>query len=196
MPNTYVRELLLGEDQLANQAADAKNMETRDQSARVLTGLATVMLTPQDDILSDMTSGNRILLLAGDFPGTTIKTPDTLLQGQPGTKMTSALNLYNSARIIGIDFTGQTSTALANLTAAAFPVIFQNCTFTKRQGVGGDYVVLANGAKAVFIGCFFYGAQTSGAVVNNAGAGANCGIVGCANLTGVAHVNVTNVFEV
>lgn len=195
MSNPYIRELLLGQDQLANQAADAKNMETRDQSARVLSSLATTILTPQDDITTQQTTGNRILLLAGDFPGTTIKTPDTLLQGQPGTRMTGALNLYNGARIIGIDFTGETASPLVNLTATANPVIFQNCTFTKRQGIGGDYIVMAAGAKAVFIGCTFYGAQTSGNVINNAGIATDCGVLG-ANLTGVGHVNATTIFEV
>lgn len=195
MPNPYVRELLLGQDQLANQAADAKNMETRDASARVVAGIATTVLTPQDDITTSLTTGNRILLLAGEFQGTTIKTPDTLLQGQPGASMIGPLNLYNSARVVGLDFSS-TGATLVNLTATANPVVFQNCTFNKRQGTGGSFIEMAAGAKAVFLGCVFYGAQTVGAVINNAGIAADCGVLGGANLTGIAHVNTTIVFEV
>lgn len=189
MPNPYVRELLLGSDQQANQAADAKNMETRDQSARVLSGIATAMLSPQDDVTS--ASGNRILLLAGQYPGCNLNIPDLWLSGCPGAQMTGALNLGSSGRITGIDFITQNTGPLVQITATCNPIIFYNCTFTKSQGIGGDYVTIQAGAKVVFIGCIFYGTQTAGWCVNNLGIMADCQIVGGANLTGSLHQNST-----
>lgn len=195
-PNPYIREILLGQDQLANQAADAKNMELRDQSALVISGLAQSIVTAQDDVTEPLTSDNKLMLLAGTFSGITLRKPNTTLQGQPGTTVIGPMNLYAGSTFTNIDFVGKTNLACVYLTATATPVIFQGCTFTKTQGIGGDYIVMQAGAKAIFIGCKFFGAQTTDFVVNNAGAATDAGIVGCYNGTGVSHNSATIIFEV
>ena len=150
---------------------------------------------PEDDIVEALPSGNRILLLAGSFPGATLKAPDGLLEGVPGTSFTSALNVYSNYRITGIDFSSKTILPLVNIAATSNPVIFHNCKFSKTAGVGGDYITILAGAKVIFSCCIFDGVQTSGNVVNNAGAAPDVGIIGTSNTTGIAHVNTTIIFE-
>lgn len=195
-PNPYIREILLGQDQLANQAADAKNMELRDQTALVISNLAQGIVTAQDDVAEPLTSDNRLMLLAGTFTGITLRKPNTTLLGQPGAIIVGPMNLYAGSTFTNIDFIGKSNLAIAYLTESATPVVFQGCTFTKTQGIGGDYIVMSAGAKAVFIGCKFFGNQTTDFVVNNAGLASDVGIVGCYNGTGRTYQNATIVFEV
>lgn len=192
MPSPYTRELL----EFSKDQIELKNMEIRDDLQRRVTSLASALLLPEDDIVEALPSGNRILLLAGEFPGATLRKPDGLLEGVPGTKFTSALNIYSDYRIVGVDFTSKTILPLVNVAATSNPVVFHNCKFSKTAGVGGDYVTILAGAKVIFSCCLFDGVQTSGTVVNNAGAAPDVGMIGTSNTTGVAHSNVTIVYEI
>jgi len=184
---------------------DVHNQRKRDDDQRVQASLGQQVLTPQDPVQETLTRGNAWLLGAGDHGGFNLKAPYGFLQGVPGSiiKDSNVTLEAEGLTIEGVIFLAsaqQSANAGALVSVTSGTVVFTHCLFLKPQSgtQSGDFVIIADGAKAIFIGCQFGPTQANGQyAVNHLGAVAtDVGIIGCSNKTGLAHNNVTTVFEV
>lgn len=123
---------------------------------------------------------NNSFLLSGERHTLGKEVNGTRYDGVPGCVVDKNVTdiTVDTTTIAGVDFIGQVS------LASAASVIFNNCRFART-------VAMTAGARAHFIGCYFYDAGS----VNNAGVAANAYIIGCVRKSGVAHVNVTIIAE-
>lgn len=184
---------------------DTHNQAKRDDDQRIQASLGQQILTPQDPLTEVRTTDNAWLLGSGDHGGLAIKAPNGSLIGVPGAvvKDTLATISAEGTLISGVTFqatTAQAASAARLVDVLSGTVVFTNCRFEKTLGgtTDGDFVRIADGAKAVFIGCFFGPVQTTGALcVNHLGTTAtDVGLIGTSNKTGLADANVTVVFQV
>ena len=138
---------------------------------------------------------NCVEALAVDQGGMSVQKPDTLVDCAPGAVFTKQVKVLSSCRFAGAWFKGAVADALVDVQSTTATAIFVNCRFTKTAGSNGDYVKIANGGKAHFIGCLFDGVQTANNTVNNAGVAGDVFIIGCSRKTTRANVNVTTIAE-
>lgn len=175
---------------------DARTIGNR---ADAVIGSLSEHVVAADAMLPQVAAGapRRVLLLAGDHGGLLLPADaDDVLAGLPGAFFGGRVVVRSKARFEGLEFrSADPATALVMLHTTA-RVLFINCRFVRSTQDTGDWVAMANGARASFVGCQFLGVTGAGTVVNNAGVALDAGIVGCVNLTTRAHVNVTTIFEV
>lgn len=189
---------------LKNQQTDMKRaQETRNVNADTLAQLKLV--TPGTAIREDKNDGNYFLLSAGAYTLTKLTVANTQVQGLGKVEITTTLEIDSPYSVISnVKFTssGNYLVRVKNFRRA----VFNGCTFEKPVGApasdtSGDkkcFVLVEPFGFAVFNGCLFAGPRSNGLVVVNLNplADTNVGIVGCANVTGRAHHNVTVTFEV
>lgn len=144
---------------------------------------------------------NSFQLTEGEYGGGRLLKPHTRVQGTAGSRFTRLLRLELDCVIEGVQFHSalrqvgrDNDGALVTLTAAA-RVVFRGCQFHKEASDAGDFVTIASGGKAEFIGCTFTGGDNATFCVNNAGAAGNVHILGCYRETAAAHLAVTTVTE-
>jgi len=175
--------------------AQLHDRQARGAAADVVGSLATTAVAAGQPVQERLKSGNALMLLAGSHLGFSLNKDGTRVQGQPGAGVGKLVTITGDAELEGIDFNrADVATALVEVKGTA-TVIFTNCRFIRSTADQADWVTVSAGCKAHFIGCFFLGVAAGGNVVNNAGAAANVGIIGCSNKTGRSHLNVTSIFE-
>jgi len=123
---------------------------------------------------------NNAYLLSGERHVLGTEVNGTRYDGVPGCIIDKDVTTFtvDTTTCQGMDFRGQVS------IAATASVVFTNCRFS-------NTVAMTAGARAHFVGCYFY-EQGS---VNNSGVAANAYIVGCVRKSGIANVNVTTIAE-
>jgi len=174
MPS-IVRELPITKADAADNPKEQYQQETREEIANIVDAFGLV--TDKEALRATAT---RQFVANGKFPMGAFSAATSRLSSAGGTKITKATAVSATATIISdMDFSeGITMTAAAT-------AIFNGCRFSKE-------ITMASGAKAAFVGCVFDGT----AYINNAGAAASAGIVGCLKTSSTAHVNVTTIFEI
>lgn len=175
--------------------AQLHDRQARRESASIVDGLASVAVRSGNPVQEPRKANNAVLLLNGAHVGFKLEKDGTRVDGQPGSSVGKQSSFSASATVTGVQFVrANAQDALAVLSATA-DVTFINCQFVRSTEDAADWVQIAAGGKARFIGCSFIGIAAGGTVVNNAGAAGNVGIIGCSNKTGRPHANVTVVFE-
>lgn len=175
-------------------------VEQQQQQARGAAGIGVSLLGdrvvyPGEQLLEPRVTGNSLFLLAGPHAGATLTKPNTRIVGAPGARILRLVTAQADCSFEGVTFArGDNNEARLVDIAAAATVLFHNCRFEKTASDAGEFVRLAAGARAHFVGCVFGPAMAAGNVVNNAGVAANVSIIG-SNKTGQAHVNVTILAE-
>lgn len=147
-----------------------------------INALAQQVIVAGSNVAENQPSGNGMMLLAGTHRAFTLSKNGTLLQLQPGAKTGATASFRAVASVSGGEFAAPVKIASSGV------VVFSNCQFSLSNAAA--VVVCEIGAKAVFLGCTFTGANLS-QVVDNPGATGNIRWVGCFNLTGASDGNVT-----
>lgn len=172
----------------------------REQHRRVLA--LTVFTSPGEPIKEGLISHNAVALTGGGHGGAHLEREYTELLGSSDAHIVRQVRCSSSAVITGVRFTamqrisGRNNQDALVLLDAAAKVIFQNCRFSKEDQDGGDFVTIAAGGQAVFIGCVFEGGAVATNCVNNAGLAGDVFTVGCMRTTAAAHVNTTDSAEI
>lgn len=172
------------ERELANRIT-MFNQQVRDDMARVVTAVGINGEAPSP-IEEGAIANNAITLPRGDNYGCHLRVEDTVVRGlSAGCYMTRKATLEADAVFEGIHFVSNDSNVNTLIdvrgTAAA---VFRNCTFEKRAQDTVIYITVANGAKALLVGCVFKGdTSAAGNLFDHAGAAANVQVVGCYNKT-------------
>lgn len=172
------------ERELANRIT-MFNQQVRDDMARVVTAVGINGEAPAP-IEEGSISNNAITLPKGDNYGCHLRVADTTVRGlSAGCYMTRKATAEADAVFEGIHFVSNDANvnALAEIRGTAV-VVFRNCTFEKRAQDTATYVVVANGAKALLVGCVFKGdTSAAGNLFDHSGAAGNVQVVGCYNKT-------------
>lgn len=170
---------------------DEANSQLAAQTAALAGDTAFVVAKP-GELTKALESSAVVLLAPGDHGGLTLKRAGARLIAQPGAYFSKLVEIRGDAFFDRCDFRqGATNGArLVDCTSTTARLQFLGCTFSKKNNALGDFVGIANGAKALFNGCEFGPVMVAGVVINNAGAAANVHSSG-ANFTGRAHANVT-----
>ena len=180
-------------------SADADRRIT-DRARSLTEGLADVVVVPGEAREEDRVDGERMLLLAGDHGGLRITKDETHIRCAPGAIFTRKVVIDASCKIEGARFKSSDGSnnepLLVDVIDAGATILFIGCVFEKSFHHTTAFVKVVSGARASFIGCKFLPVMDkAGTVVNNLGAAALVGIIGCSNKTTKNHVNVTGVFE-
>jgi hypothetical protein len=185
---------------------DAENRRIRESVARVVSSLGETVLLSGDVQSEAKLSGNRSFVGSGNHPGMRLGRDMTVIVGAPGAQVNRQVVVESeSGGAVNITFSGVHFTSadetnnqevLVDITTTRATVIFERCVFEKVANHATNAVNIASGSKAHFIGCTFVPTMTTtGSVVDNAGAAANVYIIGCSNMTGRTHNNVTTIAE-
>lgn len=174
------------------------NFESRDSDRRKLDAITATL--KHTDIPEESLVAYNKLSLSTKAPGLTASKPYTNIGGQVDTVSNMLCYVSGSAIIHDIHFIEDTSAKSNNrdnlvLVETTGIVLFDRCIFTRStQGV---WINILAGGQIILTNCMFTGVTGGifGCVVN-AGAAADAIINGCANLTGQAHVAVTNLAEI
>lgn len=156
---------------------DQLNQQKRDFDSYMLTTLN--VRTKKNQSPGPLAENNAFLLSSERHVlGTELN--GTRYDGVPGAIIDKDVTTFtvDATTCQGLDFRGAVS------ISAAASVIFTNCRFSAT-------VAMTAGARAHFVGCYFY-EQGS---VNNAGVPANAYIIGCVRKSGIANINVTTISE-
>ena len=139
------------------------------------------------------------VIAEGKRPGFALASNRSVTSGVPGTIIETQVTIDADAIVRNVTFVCDGNTPALVIGATA-NVVLQSCHISKEQGIqavaSDNYITVQNGGKLNIVGCMFHNAQTTGHVVNNAGAATNVDVTGCVNLTSVGHNNVTTVGEV
>lgn len=181
------------------QGADAAtrvsmfNQQLRDDIARVVSTLGISGEAPVPIVESSITN-NAITLPRGTNYGCLLQVADTVVEGlTAGCYMTRKAKLEADATFDGINFSSSESNTeeLVDIRGTSVGV-FRNCTFEKFTTDSTTFIKVANGAKALFVGCIFKGNPSiAGNLFEHAGAAGNIQIVGCYNKTTHAYGTAT-----
>jgi hypothetical protein len=131
---------------------------------------------------------NAISLATGRYGGIVATKPATQIKAVSAGSVIGALAVFKSeAEVDGLTFSnteaGNTDIdELVSLSSSA-SVMFRNCRFRKRTTASPTFVLVANGATAVFIGCVFEGGPGTGNILSHTGLATNVVLVGCSNKT-------------
>lgn len=176
-----------------------------DQKVNILFGISNNLI---DDIskIKPQGSGPNKNLLMSDTPFYLEKLVDScLLQIIQGSNYTTIFpknktiyigNDKNNSHIIieNVEFLTDLDEPILNI-ALNSKVLFKNCVFRKvvntQAATTSSYITIASGSKVSFVGCWFFGVQTNGVVVSNAGAINDVTINGGYNSTTRNHSNTT-----
>lgn len=180
---------------IGEKPLETANRNVREAAVQPVAKLGAQIADGKSPLSEALQRDNNIAALAADFGGAMLSKPDTAIQCAPGAIFSRPVTLTQSARMVGAWFKGNDGGVLANVSNAAATAIFVGCRFTKPSGANGDYITVANGARAHFIGCLFDGVQAANFAVNNAGAAGNVFIIGCSDKTTVGHNSVTVIAE-
>lgn len=178
---------------------DGENDGQIDRLFALAAGLAPLLLPAGDAYREPQRSSNEALLLAGTHYGIDTALNWGRVGGQPGATVVGQVTVTGDGIVfqgIHFDATARRPAGAQVNVEAAGRAVFIGCRFTRPADLGGAFVSIVAGGRAVFVGCTFGPAVAAGTCVNNAGAAAAVGIVGCYNATTVAHVNATVIFEV
>lgn len=178
---------------------ESENDGQLDRLFRLAKGLAPTLLQSGEPYQEQALDGNESLLLSGTYYGLDAATAWARIGGQPGATVIGQVNISGDGVVIhGVHFdaTERRPAGAQTSVSSTGRAVFVGCRFTRPTGLGGDFVSIAAGGRAVFVGCTFGPNVVSGNCVNNAGAPAAVGIVGCYNATTRPHVNATVIFEV
>lgn len=157
------------------------NRQLREASSRgSMTGRQV-----EEVIVEDRLYDNNYLLQDGSHGGISISKPNTSIMGVPGTEVSNATTIGDSARFTGVHFKKQVT-----VTSATATVIFIGCRFDTDDK---HCVEVKNGTKVIFVGCVFTNTPESTVVSNNGGVPAtpNVQAIGCSNKTSKNMGNVT-----
>lgn len=171
-------------------AVEAFNHQVRDELAALVDTIELQMAPASFD--EPLSSHNSITLSSGVHGGARFAKADTHIKAVPaGVRMTRKAAFTADAQVDGVRFTTLFITSgadsLVELTGTAV-VVFRGCTFDKAPTDAPTYITVANGAKAIFMGCSFAGTTgAAGDLFSHAGAAANIQLVGCYNRTGHAY---------
>ena len=194
MPRTFAE--LRRTDDLAAEA----DRGVRDFVSSVVGGAPhVVVLAPGEGLVETAARDNVFALLPGDHGGFTLTRTNTLVLGHAGARVRSQVVVRADCRLVGLHFlaaagrTGVLRLVDVQLTATA---LFERCRFEKAPNMAGDFVGMAAGSFAHFVGCLFGPAMGAGTfTVDNAGLAANASVVGCSRKTTLLHNNVTVLSE-
>lgn len=170
------------------------NQQLRDDITRVVDTLGISGDAPAP-IEENSIANNSVTLPRGNNYGCLLKVADTVVEAlTAGCYMTRRATLEADATFDGIHFTSSSSNIdeLVDMRGTAVGV-FRNCTFEKGNTDSNTFIKVANGAKALFVGCVFKGnPSAAGNLFDHAGAAANIQIVGCYNKTTHAYGTATS----
>jgi hypothetical protein len=174
-------------------ALDVNNQQTRDELTAAFNNLG--LLQENEAFVEEADRRNTFNLAPGEFGGATLKKTDSNIWGVAGGSTIKArLSLDGRHILDGVRFANSPENRglLVQMSADAV-VVFRSCVFERTAGDSApNWVAVANGGKAVFLGCMFLGDGTGGAIITHAGAAANVQVVGCYNGTGIAFAGVTS----
>ena len=175
---------------------DEQNDQAMDNVLSFINGLN--LKSPVDVVDDNPIGGATNSLTFGDHSVRSLKRSGTSLTGVGGgASLRVPLDLRRRHIIEGLTIkTDEEYESFPLVSVGALSVvIFRNCVFERRRGdTTQKWVDVANGGKAIFVGCMFLSSTTvsGGTVISNAGAAANVQVVGCYNGTGVAFAGVTS----
>ncbi|MAZ71763.1 MAG: hypothetical protein CMC70_01320 [Flavobacteriaceae bacterium] len=177
----------------SDESIDVNNQQSRNELTDAFNSLD--LMLDHEPFVEEKERRNYFSLAPGDFNGSIFKKPDSSIFGVAGgTTLQTALSLSSRHVIDGVRLTNSAESrgALVQLSATSV-VVFRSCVFERSGSSNAPvWVTVANGGKAVFIGCMFLGSGTGGSIITNAGAAANVQVVGCYNGTGIAFAGVTS----
>lgn len=165
---------------------DVFNHEVRDDIS-ALVGALSIEMAPST--FPEPRSGNNpVSLTKGDHGGARLVRPNTHIRAIPaGVRMTRKLVATKDCEIDGVFFTSMPNTGVVDELVdiqGVSVVVFRGCVFEKASVDEAVYVAVADGAKAILVGCIFKGnTGVVGDLFSHAGAAGNVQLVGCYNKT-------------
>ena len=177
-----IEELLRGRP----SSIEVFNHQVRDDLSQLVESL-NLQEAPAD-FEEPRGANNAITLSAWEHGGARLGKQDTQITGVPaGVRMTRALVIDADAQVNNVIFTTASTEGVAGEMVdirGTSVAVFRGCTFSKASTDEPTYIKVANGAKAIFVGCVFSGnVGASGDLFSHAGAAANVQLVGCYNKT-------------
>jgi hypothetical protein len=152
-----------------------------------------------DQFIERTTEDFGAVIGEGRRPGFSLASSRSVTSGVPGTVVDTQVTIDGTAILRNMTFICQGNQPAIVVRSTAH-CILDGCHVVKsdgtQSGATDQYIEVESGGQINIVSCMFHGSQSSGFVVNNAGAGANADVTGCVNLTGRAHNNVTVVGEV
>tara|TARA_R100001594_G_scaffold62636_4_gene97009 strand:- start:588 stop:1199 length:612 start_codon:yes stop_codon:yes gene_type:complete len=180
---------------------ESNDIAHSDQVSEVVSSFST--LSPGSVLEEVQTSSNSYNLVTGKYGAFEHSAPHGSVRGVvSGAVFGKKCKVSAHAVITGVTFTDDGSGSDAELvhveSADGLPVgvSFISCAFIRSSTSPAEHVLVDSGNKVIFIGCTFRGkSQSSGNVINNAGAAGNVQAIGCFNFTAESNLgaNVTNV---
>lgn len=189
---------------LFRPAATPEESNDQSQSDQISDQVAQMGILLNGSVLpEERLEGNSFNLVQGAYGAFDHATDHNSIRGLvSGATFSKRCKVSGHATISGVTFTDEGSDPEAELVHVSIPtgtekgVLFINCVFVRSPTSPAEHVLIDSGGKVIFIGCAFRGrSQSSGNVINNAGAAANVQAIGCFNFTAEANLgaNVTNV---
>lgn len=141
-----------------------------------------------------------LFLLAGSHNGFECAGDVWRVVGAPGAQVRGRVVVTSGVvTFSGVIFrgsAGQDNVAALVEVASEATAVFEGCHFLRDAPSSGVVASIKSGGKAHFLGCVMEPVNpATSAAVDNAGVAGNVYIIGCSNLTGAAHNNVTTIAE-
>ena len=176
-----------------DDVVDVNNQQSRNVLTDAFNGLN--ILQENEVMVESAERRNNFNLAPGEFAGPILKKMDsTIWSVAAGSTINTKLALNSRHVVDGVRFTSSVDNrgTLVQMSATSV-VVFRSCVFHRTVSAPvPNWVAVADGGKAVFLGCMFLGDGTGGAIILSPGAAANVQVVGCYNGTGIAFAGVTS----
>lgn len=193
IPHEFVYRRAFGEKTKADEAVEVNNQQSRNELTDAWNSLD--LMLEHEPFTEDAERRNYFNVAPGDFGGSILKKIDSsIFAVAGGSTINTALSLNSRHVIDGVRFTDSIDNRGALVQVSSTSVsIFRSCIFQRLNPSSSPvWAAIADGGKAVFLGCMFLGTGTGGTIIVHGGAAANVQVVGCYNGTGIAFAGVTS----
>lgn len=168
---------------------DQQRWGSVDTLIRVVNALGSWLVLPAEGVKEPVSANNALWLATGAQGGATLSGSRTRVLGASGASFSRTVGFTNTATVNNVNFEAIDGFPTVSLSNTAV-VTFVCCNFVNDSADDNMLVKVADGGRAKFVGCTFYGSGLN-QVVDNPGAIGNIVFVGCFNLTSAPDGNVT-----